>query len=129
MVARLESDVNFGKKTGAEIVLLLERLDAIEKAALVGRAFRAYAKGFVDAETLQRMIHAIDRIMLRDLRQVPTFLQSPNSVSDRTRQALVYAGLAKLVSVSDFGAFGGFSALNVVPDESLCAGLVKHVLT
>jgi hypothetical protein len=76
MIPRLHADSHFGRQVGEEVTLLLDRLDSIPKANLVGRAFRAYCQGFFDLPTLQRTNAAVDRILMLDLLQLPKFLDA-----------------------------------------------------
>jgi hypothetical protein len=125
MVARLEADAQFGERVGDEIILLLDRLDATAKATLVGRAFRAYCHGRISNNTLQRINQAIDRLLMRDLAQLPAALTlSPRccftGLSQITTQAFINAGLAY---VRD-----GMSSTTIDPDEELCQAMIRYVL-
>jgi len=121
MVARLEADPHFGRRVGEEVVLLLDRLDSTAKADLVGRAFRAYCEGLVDALTLQRINSAIDRILMADLRRLPQLLDNAQSIDRVTKYAFLNAGLAHVEGLA--------SGTVVVVDRDLCQAIVRHVLT
>lgn len=95
MVKRLEEDECFTQRVGESIILVLDRLDHLDKPTLVGRAFRAYCAGHINAEQLQRMNHVIDRVFMPYLQLLKRYLREggkgyPLSVEE----GLVDCGLA-----------------------------------
>jgi len=120
MIDRLEADRQFRRKVGEEIVLLLDRLDSMAKAVLMGRAFRGYCLGAFDALTLERLNHAIDRILERDLRRLPEFVANEQAMDDMTTQSFVNAGLAYMPV--------GMASTAVRANRELCAAMIVHVL-
>lgn len=104
MIERLEKDTDYRDKVGEEIVLLLDRLDSVEKAKFTGRAFSAYCKGYIDVDTLRRINYAIDRVLLRDLSELNKFSSDPGSVKPATLQNFINAGLAYTVPVFEIPA-------------------------
>ena len=119
MIDQLETDQQFGRRVGEKIIVILDHLDSIEKATLVGRAFRAYCEGHISIETLQRLNFAIDRIMLLDLARIDDFRHKRHS-DRRGEQAFVNAGLGSIPH--------GMATVQVVPEEALCDALLKHIL-
>jgi hypothetical protein len=75
MVTRLEAEPVFSQKVGESLLLLLDRLDHMEKPSLLGRAFRAYCKGQVDVMQLQVINRVIDRAFVPHLSQLSGFLE------------------------------------------------------
>jgi hypothetical protein len=121
MVQRLEADPAFGRNVGEAIVLLLDRLDAVTKAAMIGKAFKAYCEGSIDSLTLQRLNYAIDRTLLTDLYQLPAFLERPHSVGGTTMQAFVNSGLARIPV--------GTANTEIEAEKRLCSDMVRYVLS
>ncbi len=119
MIDRLEADEQFGKRVGEQVIVLLDRLDSIEKATLIGRAFKAYCEGHFNAETLQRLNFAVDRVMLRDLAKLADFRHKRRG-SYHAEQAFVNAGLGYIPH--------GMATVQVLPVEPLCDALLQHVL-
>lgn len=119
MIERLEADEQFGKRVGEQVIVLLDHLDSIEKATLIGRAFKAYCDGHISAETLHRVNFAIDRIMLVDLARLADFRNKRRS-SYHADQAFVNAGLGYIPH--------GMATVQVLPIEPLCDALLHHVL-
>lgn len=69
-VERLSDDVKFRDRVLSHLILLLDRLDAIEKATLLGNAFRAYVLKEVSFEDFSRLAAAIDHAHIVDLRKL-----------------------------------------------------------
>ncbi|NOT53687.1 MAG: hypothetical protein HOP18_03690 [Deltaproteobacteria bacterium] len=94
MVKRLEEESDFEEKVGERLLHLIDRLDELSKAQLIGRAFRAYAHGDIGKQDLERLCFAIDRLILVDLRLIPEFLLKGRIQGRRVQQNLANAGLA-----------------------------------
>jgi hypothetical protein len=54
------------------LILLLDRLDDMDKADLIGRAFRALVLGKINQEQFSRLAAGIDRSHIADLRELGT---------------------------------------------------------
>jgi hypothetical protein len=67
---KLAADAGSRENAGAALLLLLERLDDIEKAALVGRLYRTYLEGRIDYSCLRRFCSIVDRAFLSDLAEL-----------------------------------------------------------
>ena len=121
MISQLEQDPKMQRRVGENLVLLLDRLDRVEKAAMVGKAFRAYCNGAVDRQTLQRLTTAIDRILLIDVSQLRRFCLEweTSPPSWEIQQNFSNAGLAMSQSFA-----GGSNAMPL----ALCQTFIKHVL-
>ncbi|MDH3474212.1 MAG: hypothetical protein OEM59_11020 [Rhodospirillales bacterium] len=95
MIKHLEEDECFTQRVGESVILLLERLDHLDKPTLVGRAFRAYCSGFIDAEQLQKMNQVIDRAFMPDLQQLERYLrEGGEGIPAPNEQGLAGCGLA-----------------------------------
>ena len=97
MVTRLEEDSAFQQKVGESVLLLLDRLDHMEKPSLLGRAFRAYCKGQIDVMQLQVINRVIDRAFVPHLSHLEGFLEHsvpPHSVPPEVLQTFLDCGLA-----------------------------------
>lgn len=120
MIERLAQESSYRERVGEEIILLLDKLDRLEKAKLVGRAFAAYCKGQINSEILERLITAIDRIALRDLPILKQFCGKPNSVKDIIAQNFVSAGLAYIPSA--------MASTEIRPNLDLCRVFIRYIL-
>lgn len=66
---RLEKDPKTLQRLGDAIVLVIDKLDDMEKPELFGKAFRAYVRGAITYEQLRRLGAAIDASLISDLQQ------------------------------------------------------------
>ena len=121
MISSLEKDPKERRRVGENLVLLLDRLDRVEKAAMVGRAFWAFCMGAIDVQTLQRVTTAIDRILLVDVPQLRSFCLEWETLSLdwEIQQNFINAGLAISQSFA-----GGSMAMPI----ALCRIFIEHVL-
>lgn len=70
MIYKLESDRSYERHVGEDLALILDRLDAVNKAQLIGRVFSVYCQGKIDSTMLQRLIFAIDKIPNVELKRL-----------------------------------------------------------
>jgi hypothetical protein len=119
MIERLHEDESYFHRVGDEILLLLDRLDSIKKAQYVGRAFRAYCKGYIDNDMLQRINYAVDKVLLGDLPKLAQFAATGHA-DDAVLQGFVNAGLAHIPP--------GTASTYALPIHPICDAMLKHVL-
>lgn len=123
LIARLESDKEYGRTVGENIIEILARLDDERKPRLVAKAFVAYAKGKVNGIELQRINYAIDRLLVLDIQHINEFVEMEQGKrygwNPILAQQFQNAGLAYMA--------GGVSAGEVWPNE-ICYRFAKHVL-
>lgn len=62
MAEKLEGDPGYGRSAGEHLIEILEKLDAHRKPEMTARIFAAYVTGRIDARTLHRLNHAVDRL-------------------------------------------------------------------
>jgi hypothetical protein len=90
------------RRVGEALLLLLDRLDDMEKPELLARVFRAVVRGHLDRETFRLMASAIDRLHLPHLAVLIAFYSDQSThpstaPSDRdVYQALALAGLLRV---------------------------------
>jgi len=63
---RLDADKNLRRKVGKHLLLILDKLDDIEKSDLIARAFKGFIRGEYDLATFQRLSMAVERCLLAD---------------------------------------------------------------
>ncbi len=122
MVERLENDPKYMHKVGDHILLLLDSTSSLEKAELMGRAFKAYCEGSIDSEMLQMLYYAIDRILLIDLKYLPQLVESrKHSLLDfQTPASFINAGLV-------YYPFN-ISTTSLDENRKLCSAFIEHLL-
>lgn len=64
---RINLDTAFKKKVGESLILILDRLDNLDKSDYIAKAFKAYMEERISYEMFLRVSSAIDRSFLPDL--------------------------------------------------------------
>ena len=101
------------RKVGEGLLLLLDRLDDMEKPELVARLFRALMRGTIDRKTFQLMASAVDRLFMPHLDTLVSFyssdsVDSSDGPADRdVYQTLAFAGLVRVDARGDGGGLIG----------------------
>ncbi|GAB3585621.1 hypothetical protein [Hymenobacter daeguensis] len=105
-VREFDRDPSFKKRVGEKLILLLDRFDDLEKAAVLGKLFRAFMVGRADYHLFGRLSGIVDRAYLPDLSLLKRFEQdTPGSDAILALEAL---GLV-YQSVLDGGNAAGVS--------------------
>jgi hypothetical protein len=102
---------------GENLLLALDRLDAVQKPALLARFFKAYVLGTIDYPTFTRIAQALDRFNLSLLPQLRWFYTregAPEVPSDDVLHELSLAGLVT-VSLGHSGTIGGAASYRQSP--------------
>lgn len=86
----------FRQKIGESLVLLLDRMDDMQKPELLGRVFRAYLQGKIDHRTFQGLATAVDRIKMYTIPDLVEFYSIPGDEGSREQRFydLALCGLA-----------------------------------
>lgn len=69
-IAGLDSDTHKIHKVGEKIIVILERLDDIDKATIVGRLLRAAIKEYIPYEHFLKLCSIVDKAFFTDLQQL-----------------------------------------------------------
>lgn len=76
------SNPEFCKKVGETLILLLDRQDNFDKAQFLGKVFNGYLRGEFDYDMFLRLASAIDRALITDLKNLPSYYQKMKSYLD-----------------------------------------------
>lgn len=102
---KLEEDKKLSERTAEVLISLLDKLDDLQKAPLLARAFSGYVQGQYDFSTFQRLATAVDRCLVSDLPMLER-LQRPTGLDDYVGDMLVSAGLATIDAIPTIKAPG-----------------------
>jgi hypothetical protein len=72
-IEKLEGDAKEEKKVGETLLLILDRLNNMQKPAMVGRAFKALLKGEITQIQFESISHAIDTLSISQIAEVARF--------------------------------------------------------
>lgn len=102
---KLEADKELRERTADTLISLLDKLDDLQKAALLARAFAGYIREEYDFATLQRVAAAVDRCLVADLPLLQK-MQKPIQLEGYIGDILVSAGLATIEQIPTIRARG-----------------------
>jgi hypothetical protein len=100
VIAKIEQDDEFGRKVGETILMLLDRLDDLNKANMVGKLFKAIVEGRIDNNTFQRLCYLIDNVFINDIAELRK-LKRGDSISYDIKNYLFICGLLKRTTLGD----------------------------
>ncbi len=117
----MEAEPKFRKHVGEYIVTLLDRFDDIQKPGFLAKAFIAFCRGRITIVQLQRLNHAIDRVLTCDLAQLQKFALDDADAKFEidVEQNFLNSGLGYMQS--------GYGVGGVHPTE-LCRLFIDHIL-
>jgi hypothetical protein len=93
-VGELHGDPGRRREVGERLMLILNRLDDISKADLLGRLFKAYVMGRLSYELFSRASTALDRASVYSLRSLERYYAASSTpLSEEELQDLSNAGL------------------------------------
>jgi hypothetical protein len=90
--AKMAADPKHKQQVGESLLLLLNRLDDLDKSSVLGKLFRAYLQEQLDYPTFSRLAGILGRAFLPDLQRLTTL--KTNTPTDDAVAALVALGLA-----------------------------------
>jgi hypothetical protein len=122
-------------RVGEALLLLLDRLDDMDKPELIGRLFRAFIRSEIDRETFQLMATAVDRLFMPHLAELASFYSS-GSAKVRKKpvdvyQALAFAGLVQVEARGDGGGLIGpeFAGATIHYGQNELGALFVNIIT
>lgn len=94
------------EKFGEAILLLLERMDDIDKPIIVGRIWNACIGGHIEYDKAMRLSFIVNRCYTHDLEYIRSFREGTQGPMTAVAEALFSAGLL-LNAGFDYGEIGG----------------------
>ena len=91
----LKADDGLKKRTGEVILVMLEKIDDIEKATLLGKLFKRKMEGKIDFELFHRLATVIANTFLPDLKLLTSY-KDQNQFVSFTSVSLENSGLVHL---------------------------------
>ncbi len=95
-IAKIEKNETYNKKVGLAIILILDKLEDLEKPEIVGKLLSANIKGVIDYKTFLRLSSLIQRLFLPDLEYVRK-ARAGNEIEYEKQQELYLAGFMKSI--------------------------------
>jgi hypothetical protein len=97
--SKLDEDPTFRKRVGETLIVIIDRLDDLDKASILAKVFNAYVQGKLDFSTFTRLVAAIDRAHIADTQSLLAYyseIQTGLSGDDSLWERLYSAGLSNL---------------------------------
>lgn len=94
VIKEIESKQSYGSKVGESLILIIEKMDDLEKPTIMGNLFLSLIKREIDYETFLRLSTTLLRIFTPDLYSLKTFYEGEN-IADLQLQNLSNVGLIK----------------------------------
>ena len=94
---KLDADEKFRNKIGEKLLLVIDRLDDMDKPRLIASAFQAFMEEKIDFDIFQRLASAIDKTFYVDLMS-PKLTRFPNGLSPQAKLELANSGIIELES-------------------------------
>jgi len=95
---QMNNDPELQAKVGKKVLLLLERMDDMEKPSLLAKAFKCYMKSEINFDKFSLIGRAVDRCTVSGLKKLTDF-KSPTDKHAEFSQELALCGLVNLVSL------------------------------
>ncbi|NKE70625.1 hypothetical protein [Candidatus Manganitrophus noduliformans] len=64
---KMERDPDFAKRTATHLIVILDRIDELEKIPIFAKIFGSYINGIIDQEQMRRFASVINRTLLADI--------------------------------------------------------------
>lgn len=94
-IGDIECDPNYQRKVGENLLMLLERLDDLDKPALIAKLFKAYLRNDISYHQFLKFASVIDRMLVQDLKNfLDAFLE--NTGADLYAEFLYPFGLSQI---------------------------------
>ena len=94
---RMRTDPATCRRAGESVLLLLDRLDDLDKATLLGRLFAGYMRGRLNFEAFRRLAGCVDGGLVDDFKKL---LALRGALAEDQRPYLCYLSRTALVDVS-----------------------------
>lgn len=97
-VLRIKEDKKFERKVGEHLLIVLDRIDDINKTKILAKLFASYISSKIEYDLFLRFSSIMDKIFLPDLNKLPLYRKISSSEdsfvsSSLESQGLVYASV------------------------------------
>jgi hypothetical protein len=93
-VVKVEEDNKFGNRVAETLIMLLDRYDHINKAALMSKLFYSYGKGEIDYSDFLRLSTAVDRAFMPDLSDLLDYFADKGNDPKLAKRNVYMSGLS-----------------------------------
>ncbi|WP_113922490.1 hypothetical protein [Cognataquiflexum aquatile] len=121
-ISKVERNEIYNKKVGLAILLILDKLEDLEKPEIIGKLFAASVKGEIDYQMFLRLSYLVQKLFIPDL----NYLRKINEGSevDFEKQEELYLSGFMLTLESDGVNFDGRSDLGISPYTKILLSII-----
>jgi hypothetical protein len=69
-ISKVEKDEEYNKKVGLALLLILDKLEDLEKPEIIGKLFSASVKGIIDYQMFLRLSNLVQKLFIPDFNSV-----------------------------------------------------------
>ena len=92
----LENNSNYQRQVGENLIMLLDRLDDLDKPFMISKIFKAHLRGDINYHQFLRFASVIDRMLVKDLQNLLEEISSQKTSPHVFAEYLYPFGLSKI---------------------------------
>lgn len=133
-IKKLESEKGFRERVQENLLLMLHRLDNMQKPDMLGKIFRAYLMGQIDFDVYQKLCTAVDRIKIQSIPHLIEFYRGydasnfddlfKRNIDEDAFQDLVACGLVDMRFIPDMLLAESFNSSKIADFGKLFVEIV-----
>ena len=89
-INKIEQNSQYSQNVGEKLILLLDKLDDLEKANIIGKLFKGVLEQRIDVITFQRICHAVNGIFIHDIYELYKLWKGENIDHDIKNNLFIY---------------------------------------
>jgi hypothetical protein len=95
-IRELEEESDVAQSAGETLVMLIDRLDNLEKPIILGRLLKAKAEGYIDLLKFLRLSSIVEKAFMPDLKRLGKYVSTNYEPEDEAAKSLESLGLLGL---------------------------------
>lgn len=122
-ISKVEKDEDYNKKVGLALLLILDKLEDLEKPEIIGKLFAASVKGEIDYQMFLRLSNIVQKLFIPDLRYIKLVNEGVD-VGFEKEEELFLSGLM-VTRDTDGARFDGRSEYNISPYTKILLSIIE----
>ncbi|KOY87380.1 hypothetical protein AD998_15615 [bacterium 336/3] len=90
IINKIEQNPQYTHNLGENLILLIDKLDDLDKANIIGKLFKSVLEQRIDIITFQRICHAVNGIFIHDIYELHKLWKGENIVHDIKNNLFIY---------------------------------------
>ena len=123
-ISKIEKEEKYNKKVGLAIILILDKLEDLEKPEIIGKLLAANIKGIINYETFLRISYLVQNLFIPDLKFLKEIKQGKEVDYDKQGE-LYLSGL--MISKDTGGArFDGRNEYGISQNAEILLEIIEN---